>query len=553
MAKSLKDLYEERRASDEFRVRDQKYAELQRVYDSEDARSGGDSSYRPNLQDPNQGGDAERDAEEIVVNQVRRVVNHFAAMFAYPPRVMVAPLILENDQQKFVGADALTDYNNHVMNKSNIATLHPRVSHWLSLRGDGVYGVDWGLLGSWGSMGNLKRGVRIFTFDPMFCYPMTSRFDLGAVDDMLIALQITPEQAKEMYDVGDEVIGNEQNPRVFMYWTSKRFRVAIEDHELTKFGKDFDLGFCPFRWIFGDPSGRFAQSDVREIPKLQKTFNEGLLLAIDAIRKQVDASWWYSSDQNQDIEPVPGTAHALGPGAAVGRFEIAADPQIILGVMQYLEQSIQATTGVSPISVQGAAPQTSHVTGSAVRHQVEAAEARAETRKALMQAAYSRLAEYVLMVTKKAGLQEPIHFRSGSTLAKVTAEQIAEYVEADAEYGGFLGLAPEVRVNIALAGLGHLWDDEYATANVLDLPGTTPSVMRERIAAYQLNQAKAQAKAQQAMQGGGDEQGGGQPGAPGAAPPGGQPSTMARPQRPVPPNGGQLRAALAQQGGQNGH
>lgn len=550
--KPLHELYDERSSSDEFRKRDRTYDDLQRVFDSEDRQPGGDDSYRPNLQDPSQGGDAQREAEEIVVNQTRRVVNHFTSTFAYPPRVMVLPLILERDQAKFVAADALTEYNNHVLNKSNIATLHPRVSHWLSLRGDAMYGVDWGLLGGWGSMGNLKRGVRIFTFDPRHCYPLISKFDLGACDDMLVALTVTREQAKEMYGVTDEQIGTQHEPRVFYYWNSTTFRAAIEEHVIADV--EHGLGFCPFRWIFGDPSGKFAQSDVREVPKLQRTFNEGLLLAIDAIRKQVDGSWWYSADETKEIEPTPGHVDPLGPGATVGRWEIAADPQIILGVMKYLEDSIQATTGVSPISMSGAAPQTSHVTGAAVRHQVEAAEARSETRKALLQAAYGRLAEYVLMVTRTMFQGELMLFRSGEKLGSFNADKIAMYVEAEAEYGGFLGLPVEQRVQLAMSGLGHLWDDEYAVDNVLDLPGTSGAVMSQRIAAYQLRQAKAQATAQQAMQQGeGGDQGAGE-GTPGAAqPPGGPPPTMARPQRPTAPNGPQLRDYLARQGGHNGH
>lgn len=548
--KPLRELYEERSASNEFRKRDRTYDELQKVFDSEDRQSAGDDSYRPNLQDPSQGGEAQRDAEEIVVNQTRRVVNHFTSTFAYPPRVMVLPLVMERDQAKFVAADALTEYNDHVLRKSNVATLHPRISHWLSLRGDAMYGVDWGLLGGWGSMGNLKRGVRIFTFDPRHCYPLISKFDLGACDDMLIALTVTREQAKEMYSITDEQIGTQHEPRVFYYWNSHVFRAAIEDHVLKD--DEHGLGFCPFRWIFGDASGKFAQSDVREVPKLQRTFNEGLLLAIDAIRKQVDGSWWYSADETKEIEPTPGHVDPLGPGAVVGRWEIAADPQIILGVMKYLEDSIQATTGVSPISMSGAAPQTSHVSGTAVRHQVEAAEARSETRKALLQAAYGRLAEYVLMVTRMKFQGETMLFRSGEKLTGFSADQIAMYVEAEAEYGGFLGLAPEQRVQLAMSGLGHLWDDVFANDFVVDLPGVSGTVMRDRVAAYQLAQAKAQAAAQQAMQQGqGGDESGGAPG--GAQAPGGPPSTMARPQRPPVPNGPQLRDYLARQGGRNGH
>lgn len=549
IVKPLRELYEERQASNEFRKRNKTYDELQKVFDSEDRQPGGDDSYRPNLQDPTQGGDAQRDAEEIVVNQTRRVVNHFTATFAYPPRITVLPLILERDQSKFVAADALTQYNDHVNAKSNLATLHPRVSHWLSLRGDAMFGVDWGLLGGWGSMGNLKRGVRIFTFDPRHCYPLISNFDPGACDDMLIALTVTREQAKEMYGVTDEQLGTRHDPRVFYYWNSHVFRAAIEDHVLKE--DNHELGFCPFRWIFGDPSGKFAQSDVREVPKLQRTFNEGLLLAIDAIRKQVDGSWWYSADETKEIEPTPGHVDPLGPGADVGRWEIAADPQIILGVMRYLEDSIQATTGVSPISMSGAAPQTSHVTGAAVRHQVEAAEARSETRKALLQAAYSRLAEYVLMVTRLKFPGEVMLYRSGEKLNGFKADQIAMYVEAEAEYGGFLGLPVEQRVQLAMTGLGHLWDDEWAVDNVVDLPGTNGAVMSQRVAAYLVRQAKAQAQAQQAQQQGEGGEEGGAPGAPQA--PGGPPPTMARPQRPVPPNGPQLRSYLARQGGPNGH
>lgn len=560
MAKLLRELYEERRDSEEFRERQATYEQLQRVYDAKDPKGMGDSSYRPNLVDGMPGTETQKEAGEIVVNQVQRVTNHFTATFAYPPRVMVMPLLDDKDGKDVLGAEDLTAYNNHVLTRSNIATLHPRNMHWLSLRGDCVYGLDWGLLGDWGAMGQLRRGLRLFTFDPGYCYPMMSPFDLGGVEDMLICLRVSPETAKEMFGLSESQVRTMRElTRVFYYWTRNSFRVAVEDVEVEKYSKEHGLGFCPFRWVYGDPSGKFAQSDCRGIPKLQETFNEGLLLAIDAIRKQVDPSWWFTNAQGmEDIEPQPGHASALPEGSEVGRWEIAADPQIILGVMQYLEQSIQATTGVSPISMTGQVAK-SNVTGTAVRHQVEAAEARSETRKALLQAAYARLAEYVLLITKSQYPEQVIHYRAGEQMRKMTADQIAQYVEAEAEYGGFLGLPAEHRVQVALQGLGRLWDMRYAVSGVLDLPGVTPGAMVERVRRYQLEEAKTQAEAQQVLQqaaGGGGNASQGPPGAPGGAP-GGQAGpqtapTMQRPQRPPQPSGRQLRDLLAQQGGGNG-
>lgn len=558
MSRSLKDMFEERRGARDFRKRNQDYLAHQAVYDSQDMGSAGDNAYRPNLQDGVPGGAAEDDASKIVVNQVRRVVNHFTATFAYPPRVSVLPLV-DDKGSHFMGAEDLTSYVEHVFTRSGLSVLHPRNAHWLSLRGDCVFGIDWGLLGDWGVMSNLRRGVRVFTFDPMHCYPLMSPFDPGGVEDMLVGLAVSPEWAKEAFSLDSSQISSNDPCRLFYYWTRDEFRMAVEDVELEKYSSEHKLGFCPFRWVYGDAAGRMGQADVREIPKLQQTFNEGLLLAIDAVRKQVDASWWFTGAQGgEPVEPQPGQATPLPDGAQVGRWEIAADPQIILGLMDYLERSIQATTGVSPISMQGAIDR-SNVTGTAVRHQVEAAEHRAETRKALFQDGYGRLAEMILHVTRSQFPEGIIHFRAGSELRKMTADQIAQLVEADAEYGGFLGLPVDHRVQIALQGLGRLWDDRYAVASVLDLPGTTPDAMVERVKRYQLEQARAQGEAQQLLQQGaqggqdGAQSGSGGPGGPqqgGAAP---DPSAArSRPQRPPQPSMGQLRAVLAQQGNGNG-
>lgn len=555
---ALRDLYEERRSSREFRRRNQEYGYHQNVYDSVSAQSGGDPAYRPNQQDAIPGGAAEQDGAEIVVNQVRRVVNHFAATFAYPPRVNVMPLPEEKGEQ-FMGAEDLTNYVGHVFNRSGLSVLHPRNAHWLSLRGDCVYGVDWGLLQDWGIMSNMRRGVRVFTFDPGLCYPLTSPFDPGGVEDMLVGMAVNPEWAKEAFSLTSTQIDSSRDCRLFYYWTRDSFRMAVEDVELEQYSKEHKLGFCPFRWVYGDASGRMGQADVREIPKLQTTFNEGLLLAIDAVRKQVDASWWFTGAQGgEPVEPAPGQATPLPDGAQVGRWEIAADPEIILGLMDYLERSIQATTGVSPISMQGEVAK-SNVTGTAVRHQVEAAEHRAEVRKAIFQDAYARLAEMVLHVTRTQFPDQVIHFRAGTVLRKMSPDQVTQIVEAEAEYGGFLGLPVEQRVQLALQGLGRLWDERYAIANVVDLPGTTPDAMVERVRRHQLDQARAQGEAQQLMQQGaqgGQDGAQGPPGGPGGAQqPGAAPgasSPLSRPQRPPQPSAGQLRAYLAQQGGGNG-
>src|SRR5215467_7865881 len=394
----LKRLFDERSAARSFKMRNAAYRLFEATYNSEDIdRPVMDLAYRPNNVDGVQIGQ-DSDIRRIVINQVRRVVAHFGAMFSHRPPIFVMPMA-EDDVER---VQREGDYIEHVLRASNMDALHAQQAHFLSLRGDAVFGVDWNPI-----EGSHSR-VMVRVYDPRNCYPLFSPHDLGGVEDMLIAQRVHPEWARARFGVPRSAINPEQMASLFYYWTPTELSIQVEDYEVRTHHRQHDLGFTPFRWVFGDPSGLMAQADCREVPKLQEVFNEALLLTIDAVRKQVDPAW-YVTGAPKDVSPEPGYANALPENASVGKWPIEADPQIIMQVMSSLEQAIYTTTGVSPISMQGVG-RGSDRSGAAIRHQVEAVDARAEQRKVLLEATYARLGEMVLRITNQLYPQELIPF-----------------------------------------------------------------------------------------------------------------------------------------------
>lgn len=480
----LKELHEFREGGKAFQRRNAAYHLFETTYNSEkenpDQRFAAlDLTYRPtNVDIPGSDGQG-----GIVINQVRRVGSHFAGLFSRPPRLVCWPPDGNQAQAETMASMVLS-----VFRRSDLIGLQPQQAWRLALRGDAVYAVDWE------PTEGKQPKVMVKAFDPKHCYPEFSPDDLGRVENVLIAQRVNRAWAEAKFGVK---LDEDDEPNLYRYWDDSEYQVQIGEHKLPRLGRKHDLGFCPFRWVFGDPSGLMAQADVREVPKLQATYNEGLLLALDAIRRSVDPAY-YATGVAKDITPEPGVANALPEGASVGMWPISAEPQIILGTMDHLEASIQSTTGVSPISSTGASRQ-SQSSGAAVRHQVEAIEQRTETRKVLLETAFARLGEMVLEVSRKIYPQEVLSYR-GEKQGSLQGADIPEGVECEALYGGFIGLSLDARVQIALAGLGKLWDEQYALSSILDAPGTTGEAMVERLHQHQIQQAKYAAEAQQAAQ-----------------------------------------------------
>jgi len=459
-------------------------------------------------------------------------------MFSHRPPIFVMPMA-EDDGQRVQHEG---DYIEHVFRASNMDALHAQQAHFLSLRGDAVFGVDWN------PVEGVHSRVMVRVYDPRNCFPLFSAHDLGGVEDMLIAQRVHPEWARAMFGVPRSALNPDQMASLFYYWTPTELSIQVDDYSVRTHHRQHDLGFTPFRWVFGDPSGLMAQADCREVPKLQEVYNEALLLTIDAVRKQVDPAWWVTGTP-KDISPEPGNANALPEGSNVGRWPIEADPSIIMQVMTSLEEAIYTTTGVSPISMQGQA-RGSIVTGSAVRHQVEAADSRAEMRKVLLEATYARLGEMVLRITNQLYPEEMMVWVGQGGVKQMQGKNFTRQAICTSSYSDFVSQTPEQRFQIAMQGLGRLWDDTYAIGNIMNLPGTNAKDMLARIRRYQIDQAgitaEAQALAQKVAQEaqGGDQQGQQQQ-------PGQQTAQRPGPVGGQPPTGPGLRSALAKMGGRS--
>lgn len=481
---NLRDIYNQRKGMQTFKERDAKVHVFENYYQGRSAQksTSGQVSYRPHLVDS--GANAVPEDNGYAVNLSRRVVSHFGSTFARPPKLWKSP---QGDDLKT--AELHTDWLKQVMHQSRILTLHPRQAHWLSLRGDCVYSTDWDVK---------KKQVLIRTYDPAWCYPQFSNLDMGAVDDMLICFTVSSRWAKNQYGVTI----SDETCQVFIYWDEEVRRVQVNDIKIGAMDRDHRLGFCPFRWVFGAPDGSLAQADVRDLPALQDLYNENLLLALDAIRKQVDPAY-YGTGLKGNLTPEPGEVVSIpNENAKVAVFPSGGDPAIIMGVMSMLEQNIEATSGMSPISSRGQAG-GSIVTGSAVRHQVEAIEARVESRRAMLEDTYAQVGEQCFRVLEKIFPKEELTFPTKTGFETISGDDVKEWYTCFAQYGDYLGLSPTERVQASLQGLGRIYDDHMAI-RLADLPDTTPEAMVARIADYQERQGittgRAQALSQLAAQ-----------------------------------------------------
>jgi len=508
----LNRIYEQRRGLVVFKERDVAVKVFENYYQSRDPQKPGvpQITYRPYLID--NVNTTTPDDHRYAINLSRRVVSYFSSMFAHPPPTWKSAL---GDDRKT--ADRHTAWLENVFKRSRLLTLQPRQSHWLSVRGDCVYHVDWD-----------EDHVLVRTYDPSWCYPTFSNFDMGKVEDMLIVFQVPVVWANKHYGTNQQG----ESCHVYIYWDDRFSQTQVGSEHVAHLDRQHELGFCPFRWIFGSPDGTLAQADIRDIPSLQDLYNENLLLALDAIRKQVDPAYWGAGIKG-NLQPEPGTVLGLSNELAkIEVFPSGGDPEMIMGVMRMLNENIEATSGISPISSHGQAA-GSIVTGSAVRHQVEAIESRAEARKAAFEDCYAQIGAMCFEVLEKIFPHQEHTFPTKAGEDAITGAEVKGWYECAAQYGEYFQLPAAQRIQVALQGLGRLYDDHMAI-KLAKLPDITPGEMVKAIDDYQQRQAittgRSQALGQLAAQQVQQEQPkpeqlGAQPGMP----------PQASPQRPSPP------------------
>jgi hypothetical protein len=470
----LRELFEHRRGETVFKERDVATKIFENYYQSRDPQKPGvpQLTYRPYLVDNVSA--ASDDNRRYAVNLSRRVISYFGSLFAQPPAIWKSAL---GDDQK--SADLHTAWLQHVLLQSRIKTLQPRQSHWLSLRGDAVYHVDWD-----------EEKIRLRTYDPSWCYPAFSNLDIGKVEDILIVFQTSTRWANQHYGTNEQG----DSAYVYIYWDEYQAQTQINRTRIPALDRNHDLGMCPFRWIFGSPDGTLAQSDIRDIPSLQDLYNENLLLALDSIRKNVDPAYWGTGFKG-NLTPESGTVLAIpNEAATINRFDAGGDAPMIMGVMSMLNQNVEATSGISPISSSGRA-QGSIVTGTAVRNQVEAIEARVETRRAAFEDTFSQLGATCFEVLEKIFPKHEQTFPTKAGEQTLKGVEVNGWYDCQAQYGEYFSLDPQMRVQAALSGLGRIWDDKMAI-RLAKLPDTTPEEMSARIADYQERQAITTGRAQ---------------------------------------------------------
>lgn len=484
----LRELWEARSELSEFKTRDVAYKVTNNTYLSRS--SDGNQAvmtWRPIMLDNQLTADNEH---REAINLARQIGLHHQASFANPPRLWNRP---PDDPEL---GHKNTQVINSVLQGSKIKILQGRQSHFLTVRGDAVYGIGYNT----DPKADLPVWVR--GMDPKYCYPaVDDREGLGSLQDNLITYSVRRKWAEKHYNVS--LPGEKTEVRVFEYWDDEWRLMQIDKVKLQEPWKlRHNLGFVPWYWCYNQIPGLFAQSDISETTKVQELVNDILLLTLDATRRNVDKSY-IGIGVKGNLEPRPGKILGIAnPQARVEALETAVPPQMLISVMNVLQSHGMSMAGISPISMEGMA-EGSIVTGSAVRHQVEAIEARMNAKRSYLEAVFSWIGSSSLRVLAKkfASRELSLHI-DGRTSHK--GSDVGTWFDCQASYGSFDGLTPTERGNWAMQGLGRVHGRR--TAIQLAYPESDVQAVEREIDDFQLQQAtvaaQAQAAAQQILSGG---------------------------------------------------
>jgi hypothetical protein len=475
----LKQMLDQRMSHPMMKARDDAYKVFHNYINSQNRKGKVQLTFKPFAQ-MDVRGTGEGQDHRLAINLSRRVHSYFTSTFGRAPATWKLPSGMEpEDKDK---AERLTFWLTGMFEACRVDAAQPRQASWLSGRGDCVFAIDYD---------DKEGAVLVRTYDPAWCYPTFDPFDVGGVQDILIAFSASKKWAEATYKVA--VKTEKSSVQIYHYWDGTHFECQVEGQPLPDFTRKHDLGFCPFRWVFGDADGNLAMSDIRDIPALQDFYNENLLLAMDSIRKNVDKAW-IAFGVNKDIVPKPGMAIAVkSADAKIQEFPAGGDPQIIMAVMSMLESGVESTTGISASSARGQVHGLS--SGAAIRNQVQAVEARNEARKSAFEDAYAMVGNYAFRVLEKKFSGKKVKQMSTNGYVEVSGDDVAGHYLCQAEYGGFVGMDLAQRIQGALQGLGRIYDDKEAI-RLAALPGVNPLEMQKRVDDYQNRLAIAAARGQ---------------------------------------------------------
>jgi hypothetical protein len=526
---TLQRLWEERSGQPEFKLRDEAYRVFESAYLSR-STDGKEQfiTWRPQVYDAPRSSAAQGQ----MLNLSRQIVSHHQAAFTRLPRYWNVPV----NKDAFNAAQENTAFVRRVFSASRAKALQSLQSWRLSCRGEAIYGLEWS---------TEKREIKLKAYDPACCYPSFDPDDPGGLQDLLVQQTVGRLWAERAFGIA--LPSDKQAVNLFTYWDCETRRVAIEEHDLQEpYFMKHDLGFVPFRWCYGSPNNHFAQSDIVETPKIQGLVNQTILLVLNAARRRVDKAYW-GVGLRGDVVPQPGKVISFpNPQASIQEFPTADPPSELMGIISLLQNFAQSMAGVSPISSEGMAT-GSIVTGSAVRHQVEAIEARAETKRTSVEQTVAITAEFVLRVLGQKFPDAPQVQAMRSYALPVNEVNADPWWRCEAAYGGFEGLPVDQRMQQVLAGLGRVVGIHKAVELVF--PDEDPEVLIKDIRDYQLQQAALTGQSQAVSQAAAQQESSrptqiSPPTGSGGAPPGPGSSPQLQ-QQPQPPGGLMLAAGRA--------
>lgn len=505
----LQELWEERSSNQEDKNRIEAYKVYEAAYKSRSVDGERQNiTWRPIMLDSQPGVRGGEGREPL--NLTKQIGLHHTSAGSKVPRTWNEPASLA-DQETAVKNTQLLQMT---FAQSSMRLLQIRQAYNLSVLGDAVYGVVFD------TSKKARRNIWVRVEKPSHCYPGVDDQDLGRLVDNLISYEVRRGWAQKKY--GIELPGMKSHVRVFEYWDDEYRLIQIDKQVIGSMTLEHKHGFVPWYWCFNQVPGMFAQADVAETPKLQGSMNDLFLLAMDAMRRNVDKSY-YATGHRGTVNPVPGKVVGFpNPNVKVDEFPTAVPPQMITQLMTYIQGNAQSMAGISPISMEGLV-EGSNVTGSAIRHQVEAIEARAEAKRANIESAFCWLGEAILKVYAQRLASHEFLLKVAGQEVKHSGSEVGDWTRCLASYGGFDGLPTMDRANWAMTGLGRIHGRR--TAIQLAYPDRDADQMEAEVDDYQLHQAqlsaRAQAVAQEVLQSGSEgpgAAGGPQPPAAGGAP-----------------------------------
>jgi hypothetical protein len=366
---------------------------------------------------------------------------------------------------------------------------------------------------------------------PIHAYPSfrrgSRRYELY---DVLIAQVWGPDEIEQEFGFTPQSDGDD-DCTVVTYLSPYQRSVLVGNAERFKMPQhvDWDLGFCPAIWVRNKINGALAGSDIAPVLALQDMYDFTLNVMADGLVEMTYPMRMIKGALSKPDGPMeygPGANVEVGPDGDLKVVALAPPPQAGMMMQQTLIGDLNMGAGTTDVRQQGM-PDRSNISGRAIQAAQGPQSTRIELKQILLGAALTRLNAYTMAMQERAPLVGHVKLDLQGTYQRhafreefIPNRDIDGWLVNTVTWDELVGVNRQQRIQMAVElASAHLADDLYA----MQLAGIdNPVEMRKRIE----TSIQRQAKMQQELAGGQQQEGqpgsGMPPGAlPGSPPPGG--------------------------------